>query len=318
MVDTARRAVAELAASQHRAFTRKQAAELDFPAKRIATAKANGWMAEPTPGVLVTSDGPTTWHQRLMVVILAAGGNAVASHRASARLHRLDGFDSPRNATIEASVQRAFRLDPAVTAVVHHVTPLEPCDVTTVDGIPCTTIPRNLSELGAVVHKQQVQRALTAARRRGISVRLIRTVAERLHRPGPTGTGVLLRLLDRVPWEGTLPQSWFEELLALCLHDPALPEVSLQHPIVNATGRIVARTDIGFPSLRLGLEAHSRRFHFGPEAEPLDEDRDIAAAQCGWELLYLGWYATRRPDAVLRVVKDVVRERQRTLLGRIA
>jgi len=68
MVDTARRAVAELAASQHRAFTRKQAAELGFAAKRIATAKRNGWLLEPTPGVLVVGDGPATWHQRLMVV----------------------------------------------------------------------------------------------------------------------------------------------------------------------------------------------------------------------------------------------------------
>ena len=40
-------------------------------------------------------------------------------------------------------------------------------------------------------------------------------------------------------------------------------------------GRIVARTDVGIPSVRLGLEAHSRRFHFGPDAEPLDEQRDM-------------------------------------------
>jgi hypothetical protein len=253
MVDTARRAVAELAASQHRAFTRKQAAELDFPAKRIATAKRNGWLTEPTSGVLVVSDGPTTWHQRLMVVVLAAGSHAVASHRAAARLHGLDGFDSPRNATVEASVQRAFRLDPSVVAVIHHVTPLEPCDVTTVDRIPCTTIPRNLSELGAVAGIQQVQRGLTAARRRGISVEAIRRAAARLHRPGPTGTGVLLRLLDRVPWEGTLPQTWFEELLALCLRDPALPELSLQHPIIDGSGhRRPHRRRVPFAPSRFG------------------------------------------------------------------
>jgi hypothetical protein len=47
--------------------------------------------------------------------------------------------------------------------------------------------------------------------------------------------------------------------------------------------------------------------------EPLDEDRDIAATMCGWELVYLGWYATRRPSEVLRVVKDLVRARGREL-----
>lgn len=106
---------------------------------------------------------------------------------------------------------------------------------------------------------------------------------------------MLLRLLDNIPWEGQLPATWFEELLALCLDDPTLPDLVLQHPIRDASGRVVARADIAFPSVRLGLEAHSREFHFGPIAEPLDEDRDIAAGLCGWELTYLGWYATKRP-----------------------
>jgi hypothetical protein len=176
---------------------------------------------------------------------------------------------------------------------------------TTVNGFRCTTIPRNLSEIGAVVEKHEVQRGLRDARRRGMSVEVMRSAAERLHRPGPTDTGVLLRLFDRLPWDGTPPATWFEELLALCLDDRCLPEIVLQHPIVDATGRIVARTDIGIPSARLGLEAHSRRFHFEPKAEFLHEDRDLAAARCGWELLYLGWYATRRPADVLRIIKDV-------------
>ncbi len=313
MVDTARRAVAELAASQHRAFTRKQAAELSFDRRRVTTALRSGWLVEPVPNVLVLSDGPVTWQQRLMVVVLAAGGHGVASHRSAARLHRLDGFETARNATVEASVQRAFRLDPAVAAVTHHVRPLESCDLTVVDGIPCTTLRRTMCDLGSVVPRKLVRRALTSARRRGVDLASLRDDAIRLHRPHQWGTGVLLSLLRQVAWEGTLPASWFEELLALCLNDGSLPPMEMQHPIVDASGRIIARTDIGFPSVRLGLEAHSRRFHFGPEAEECDEDRDIAAARCGWELLYLGWYATKRPAQVLEIVKDVVAQRRRAV-----
>ena len=123
----------------------------------------------------------------------------------------------------------------------------------------------------------------------------------------PRSSRVLLR---SVAWEGNLPATWFEELLALCLNDPSLPPMVMQQPIVDASGRIVARTDIGFPSVRLGLEAHSRQFHFGPDAEPFDEDRDLAAARCGWELLYLGWYATKKPKQVLDLVNDVVAQRR--------
>jgi hypothetical protein len=139
---------------------------------------------------------------------------------------------------------------------------------------------------------------------------VLRATAERLHRPGQRGTGVLLRLLDAIPCEGAVPDSWFEELLAACVADPSLPAVVAQCPITTADGRIVAKTDLGIPSVKLGLEAHSRQFHFGPTRERLDEERDLAAAACGWELLYLGWYATKRPTEVLTMVKRVVAARQ--------
>jgi hypothetical protein len=119
----------------------------------------------------------------------------------------------------------------------------------------------------------------------------------------------MLRLLDAIPFEGRVPDSWFEELLARCIEDPSLPPVVPQCPIADTTGRIVARTDIGNPSVKLGLEAHSRRFHWGPIKGQLDEERDIAAAACGWELLYLGWHAAKRPAEVLKVMRAVVAAR---------
>jgi len=308
MPDDAVRAVAELAAAQHRAFTRRQAADLSFDHRRVATALRAGWLTEPTPGVLVTAGSRPTWEQRLMVLLLAGGGHAVASHRAAARLHGLDGFD--RSCVVEASIERRFRLAlPA--AVVHHVTPLEPCDLAVVSGFACTTIPRTLADLGAVVPERTLlRRALTSARRDGTRVLDIRATVERVHRPGPSGTGPLLRLLDAVPCEGRVADSWFEELLAACVRDPSLPPVVAQCPIVDAAGRIVARTDLGIPAARLGLEAHSRRFHWGPIRGRLDEERDLRAAACGWELLYLGWHATKRPAEVLRLVRDVVAARR--------
>ncbi len=304
MLDDAVRAVAELAASQHRAFTRRQAAELNFDRNRVATAKRLGWLDEPRPGVLVFTGSPATWQQRMIATTLADGGHSVASHRAAARLHRLDGFETCD--LIEVSVERGRRRPRAAGAVTHQVAVLEACDVVIVDGIRCTGLARTLADLGAVCEPRLVRRALTDLRRRGTSLRWVQLTAERLHRPGQRGTGTLLRQLAAIPCEGRVPDSWFEELLALCLADPDLGPVVPQFPIRNRAGRIVARTDIGLTAVRLGLEAHSRKFHFGPDAEPLDEQRDLRAAACGWELLYLGWYATMRPAEVLAMVKEVV------------
>lgn len=74
-------------------------------------------------------------------------------------------------------------------------------------------------------------------------------------------------------------------------------------------GAFTRRQAAAIPAARLGLEAHRRRFHFGPEYKPLDEQRDFAVAACGWELLYLGWYSTQRAATVLEVVKRVVHTR---------
>ncbi len=238
MVDTARRAVAELAASQHRAFTRKQAAELNFDRRRVATALREGWVTEPIPGVLAVRDGPPTWEQRLQVVVLAARSRGVVSHRSAARLLRLDGYEGPGNATLEISVPNGIRFRPAVSAVVHQVSPLDRRDVVCVAGFPCTSLDVTLCDLGSVVRAvKPVRRALTSARRRGLDLVKTRATAERRHRSGQAGSGVLLRLLDTIPWEGRSPASWFEELLALCLDDPTLPEMVLQHPIRDMCGR---------------------------------------------------------------------------------
>lgn len=310
MADPVRAKVLEVAAAQHANITRRQARAAGFDRRRVATALRQGWLVEPIPGVLQLAEWPDGWRRRLMAVVLACGDHGVASHRSAARLHRLDGFDGAGNAVVEVTVSRRYRLDPDVAAVTHHYTPMSPVDVTMVDGIRCTTLGRTLVDLGSVVPSiRAVRRALTSARRRGLDLEDLKRTGERLHRPGQTGTTILSYVLAQVPWEGRLPDSWFEELIALALADSDLPPVVPQYPIMDETGRVVLRTDLGIPAVRLGLEAHSRRFHFGPDAEALDENRDIIATRCGWELLYLGWFATRRPADVLRLVREVVRRR---------
>ncbi|MEZ5410991.1 MAG: hypothetical protein R2761_23375 [Acidimicrobiales bacterium] len=274
---------------------------------RVSSLLRDGLLDEPVPGLLRVRGARRTWQQRLSVAAHAAGG-AIASHRSAARLHGLDGLR--HQLVIEVSVPRARRHRLA-GVITHHVTPLDPADVTMLDGIPCTTLARTLADLGAVVRPFSVQQALTDARRRRIDLVSVRSVAERLHRPGPTGTGVLLRLLDAIPHEGRVPDSWLEELLAACVADPRLPPVIPQYEIRDARGLVAARTDLGIPAVRLGLEGHSRQFHFGPLQEPRDEQRDLRVAACGWELLYLGWYAAQRPEQVARRVREVVRARRR-------
>ena len=56
-------AVAELAASQHGAFTRRQAAAIGLSPRQIRSLADLSLIDEPVPGVLRIRAAPTTWHQ---------------------------------------------------------------------------------------------------------------------------------------------------------------------------------------------------------------------------------------------------------------
>ena len=95
------RAISELAATQHGRFTRLQAADHGISRRALARQLELGVVAPDLPGVLRVVGSPPTWRSDLSAAVLSTRG--VASHRAAARLHGLDGFD---NAPIELTVSR--------------------------------------------------------------------------------------------------------------------------------------------------------------------------------------------------------------------
>ncbi len=181
----------------------------------------------------------------------------------------------------------------------------------TIDGIPVTGLARTLCDLGSVVDASMVERALDDARRRQVSLLWLEQTVSRLHRPGQAGTGVLRDLLAEARSQPTVRGSWFERLVEDCLRSPDLPPLVRQHAVRDRDGRLAGILDLAFPSIRLGVEAHSRQFHFGYEAEHRDEDRDHRLARCGWEVLYVGWQGARCPEDVLALVVDTARHRRR-------
>ncbi len=282
-------AVAELAASQHGCFTTAQAADNGLSRRQLDRARTNGVVERAVPRVLRFAGAPLTWRARVMAATLNTGG--VASHRAAARLHGLEGFDED---TVEITIARGRRAS-LPNVVSHRWTHPEPdLDHVVIDAIPTASTAVTLAQLGAIVTPTAVERALDSALRNGVSMRWIRETVERLHRPGPSGTGTLLRILDDERRTGALPDSWFERLVLAILHDTDIPRPTIQHDVTVASGRRY-RLDLAWPDLALGLECHSRTYHFGPSKESSDHRRDLELAGAGWEVLYLTWDQTRRP-----------------------
>jgi hypothetical protein len=302
-------AVAVLAAAQHGVLSRAQAADIGLTERQLRTLVNNGWLDRPHPGVLRVTATPDSWRQRLQAATLAAGGT-VASHRAAARLHGLDGF--LRATSIEVSVERPRH--PRLEGVnVHRVARLEPVDLTTVAGIPVTSIARTLSDLGSMATDDDVERALDDALRRGVSSRWVTDTHERVLRPGPSGTGSLARVLSLSDRAGAVPESWRERVTQRILSHPELRPLAVQHEIRDLAGRVIARPDLAVVDAKLGIEYHSDQWHYGPRRGRRDRRRDLAAARLGWELLYLDASDHPRPAAAVEAVLDVVRARRRAI-----
>jgi hypothetical protein len=295
-----------LAARQHAAVTRRQLDRLGIDRRMVQTRLAGGVLGEPRPGVLVLNGVAPTWEQHLMIATLAGGGS-VASHRSAARLHGLDGFATTDGVEVSVVAPRHPRL---VGVVVHEVHALARADLTQVSGIPTTGIARTLCDLGAVCSSDEVLQALDDARRKRASTRWLRETAGRLHRPGQRGTGLLLTLLEQSEEEGAVPDSWFERLVEDCLRSPALPALERQYVVRDAAGRFIGRLDGAFPTIKLGLEAHSRKHHEGWRRESADESRDLRLAAEGWEVLYLRWHYLEASERLVDVVVRVASQRR--------
>lgn len=278
-------AVAELAASQHGAFHRSQAAPY-LSSRTLRRAELRGRLRRPLANVFVMASHAETWLQRLACINLVGG---TASHRAAAALHGLDGFNPGR---LEVTFARGR------VPAVPWVSTMHKSDFTTtrsclVKGIETTSVVDTLIGLASVVPIWQVEPALDSALRSGVTLDEIDELIDRLWRPGLTGLKPLRLLLHDESRNGVLPDSLFERLVQRIVTEHGLARPMLQYEIPVMSG--VRRVDLAWPSARLAVEAHSKRWHFGRSAEADDNARDIELAAEGWEVIYVTWSMAQNP-----------------------
>ena len=301
-------AVAGLGAAQHGAFTRDQALANGLTTRRLRALIASGLLREPVPGVLVVGAAPTNVKQRLWVATHGRAGGLLAAGAAAAWLHGLDGFDA--DPPLELIGPRG-RKPPPLEGVIFHVGDVAPPDRYEVDGIPTVGLARTICDVASCVGRDMTKRMIDSFERQGSSLRWLADTATRLHRPGQSGTGTVRDLLTQR--SGQAPDSWFERLVEACVSLPGLPPWTRQHDVFD-DGRFAGRVDLACIPLRLAVEAHSKRFHFGAGRETADQHRDDALAAAGWDVRYVGWHAaTHTPHQVAAMIDRVARRRARDL-----
>ena len=291
-------ALNRLAAGQYSLAHRQQLLDLGMTSRQIHARLDAGLLVPVHRGVYRVAGGSDSWQQALLAACLAAGPDAVASHRCAATLWSLRGAEGAPTAEITVPGHR-HRVLPGV--IVHRSDSLERLDLSCRSRVPVTTPARTLVDLGAVAPRHVVESALEdALMRRLVSFDLLARTLKRLGGSGRNGAGVLRELVEERDPATAPTQSVLEDALLRVLRKGGLPEPVRQHEVAGV------RLDFAYPHLRLGIEADSRTWHGGR----LDVERNSRKANVlvahGWRVLHFTWGDVRRRPAYL--VGEVARE----------
>lgn len=284
---------------QHGLVTSAQARAVGLGSKAVRARVAKGrWVAEANHVYRLAGAAPT-WESRVLSRVLAAGPEAVASHRTAAALWHLDGM-RPGRPELTIAVGRRYHGPPDTRP--HRSTDLHLMAPVLRFGIPTTPVDRTLLDLGAVVPLEVVQLAVDDARRRRlVDWDGLLDVLVRHARRGRRGVGPLRAVLDEHAAEVAATDSGFERLVCTTLCSAGLPRPVLQHWVTVAGRRY--RLDLAYPAQRVGIELDGT-VHLRRDVWEADHARQNALVLAGWTILRFTWRDyTHRPTALVREVR---------------
>lgn len=220
---------------------------------------------------------------RWLAAVLACGPGAALSHRSAAAILDLLPYAS---AAIHVTAPRSRHPRPGIR--VHRARSLDVRDLTSVGGIPTTTVARTALDLAATEPPNRVERLLAQADRLGLyDGRGLDDVLARNN--GHPGSGALAARLHRAP---LITRSELEALLLRAARAHGLSDPLSDHPIHLPDGGEIT-VDFYFPGAGLVIEADSWRHHRSRAAFEADRARDL-------ELTALGHRVVRLTDRQLR------------------
>ena len=283
----------ELARSQLGLIARRQALELGLSRHAVQQRVSSGAWRRVHEGVFAVGAADGGWRGDVMAACLAAGGNAVASHRAAAVLWRFDGIvRAPVEITVPHGEEASLR-----GVVAHRSRLLDDLDRRRIGPIPVTIPERTLIDFARSEGEVSVEKALESALRERVTTEAAawRYIEER--GKGLPGARRLRRiLLERTP--GKPAGSGGEVELLRCLRLAGVPTPVRQYELRLPNGR-GAVLDLAWPDRRVGAEWDGYDVHGGRRAHADDLERQNGILALGWTLRrYTGSRVRRDPRGI--------------------
>lgn len=260
---------------------------------------------EPTParGVYRVRGSRPTWQQALMVLVLACGPGAAASHRSAAALLAMPRFPP---GVVEVVTVRPWR-QRVDEAEVHSSRWLPAHHLLTTDDVPTTSVPRTIVDLASTIGPRRLERLVDdCLAAHLVTIPALREVLDEMPTRGRRGVVALRDLLADRDEGYTPPASELEAVFRDLCREAGLPQPVRQFDAGDRDGW-VGRVDVAYPDQRLLIELDSRRHHAASSDLESDRRRDNQLVAAGWRVVRITWeQLTQRPAEVVGLLSRLL------------
>jgi very-short-patch-repair endonuclease len=299
--------VLRLAERQYGVIADRQVRELGGDRHLIIRRVRLGRWERVTSRVVRVVGSPETAEQRLMIAVLHAGPSGLASHESAAWLWNLPGFAA-------TDIVLRGRAHGAGLDEGHRPKLVLPDHRTAVRGIACTTLPRTIFDLAAILRPGRTKALVNTVVTRSPAMlpALHRTLPE-LARRGRTGITVMREILAANPVGTAVPASGNEARFEEICHNAGIHGLERQ---VDVGGHSwLGRVDFLLRRLGLVIEIDSELHHSSPGDVARDEARDAAMLAAGFRkvLRIKAEDLWRAPHLVVATVRAAIAELESTV-----
>lgn len=154
-------AIAELALAQHGVAGRFQLLDLGFQPRAISRLLAGGHLHQIHRGVYAVGHRKLSRQGWRMAAVLSGGEGAALSHRPAGDEWQLRNWSGRQTITVPSWRRSSSEIDFRCSMPA-------PDEITVLDGIPITTVPRTLLDLAMVLNPDALLVAVNVAEARGM------------------------------------------------------------------------------------------------------------------------------------------------------
>jgi predicted transcriptional regulator of viral defense system len=289
---------------QHGLITWDQVLALGGNESTVARRVRSGRWTRVERGVYLIAGHPFTWETRVMAKLLAAGPQAMTSHRTACVLWSLEGH---RPGKPELSVPRHHK-PRHLDARLHESTDLDLAGAVIRRGIRTTGLARTLLDVSIKLPFTEAERTIdTALRQYPIQWPELYDTLVRHSRRGRDGCGTFRAALDQRFGDRVITDSEFERLVRRLLLDAGFPEPESQWNVYDGT-EFVGELDLAWPKAMVGAELQSKAFHLNPVSFERDKLKLNRIRALGWEVPEFTWRMyVEHPEQICEELRDALR-----------